>query len=53
MRKKIKSLDCTGMEVSKDLAFDTFINNVQEMILPTGVNIVGIVENTRYARTIN
>ena len=52
MRKKIKSLDCTGMEVSKDLAFDIFMNNVQAMILPTGVNIVGIVENTRYARTI-
>ena len=47
MRKKIKSLDCTGMEVSKDLAFDIFMNNVQAMILPTGVNIVGIVENTR------
>lgn len=52
MRKKIRNLDCTGMEVSKDLDFDAFINDVWAMILPTGINIVGIVENTRYARTI-
>ena len=52
MRQGIKNLDCTGLEVSKDLEFDTFIDDVRSMILPTGVNIVGIVENTRYARTI-
>ena len=52
MRKRIRNLDCTGMEVSKDLEFDMFMDNVRSMILPTGINIVGIVENTRYARTI-
>lgn len=52
MDKKDKLSDRNYMGVSKHLEFDAFVKEVQLMILPTGINIIGIVENARYAKSI-